>query len=428
MNQDKLDEKAIAVSPRLTSQSLAKQIFQATLPEQFIRTIPAQALFNAIKRNGLHSSADIIEIASTEQVRLLLDFDCWNKSYFDEESFWSWLALTDDQDGLSVLQKIVKCVDLKLIALMFSRHVIFQFFDEATDNPPSDGCYTPDNGRTWINITLEDSTKHFLLGRLMALLFETNPDLFYQLLSITSTITSTELEEESYQDKTKRLLGEGIPDDEVAVEANAPISENEVLALLAKVDKHDVPSDIRAVEPLIYDTSLIQPLASLLNDLSISEDLEVELTHLLNAAIVRWQVQLNDYEGILHIGSKVKGCLNIGLERVLELGAQSPVHAFKALGAKIIYRLGMEQLKKYRLKAKSLRTAIVDESQIDSYVEAIVERAKTPFPDMPEFMKSSTFNEHTTEELKVTPEAIEHLSEITTLTSILEKKLAIQIN
>lgn len=427
MSQEKIEQTLTNAAP-LTSKSLAKQIFQAELPEQYIRTIPAQSLFTAIKSMGLHSAGDLIDIASVEQVRLLLDFDCWKHSYFDEENFWEWMSLPDDQQGLGLLQKILKSVDLKIIALVFARHIKYEFFEEATDSPPSPNSYTPDKGRTWINITIEDSNKHFLLGRLLALIFETNPDLFYQLLSLTTTSTESELEEQSYQDRSKRVVSEGIPDEDLAFQLNSPISENEVVALLKKDQAHIAITDIRTIEPLIYDSLLIQPLSSLLADLSIREDFEVELTQLMNAAIVRWQVELNDYEAIVHITKKVKGCLNIGLEKALLLGAKSNIQAFHALGARNLYRLGLEQLKLLRKKASSFANAETETPQIDNVVAAILSSAKLQFPEIPEFFKYDSFSEKTTESLNPSPTAIEHLKDIDKILAFLEKKLAIQIN
>jgi len=425
---DKLKSSLPLDTAQLTSKNLAKQIFQAELPEQFIKTIPAQTLFAAVKRNGLHSSGDLIEIASIEQVRLLIDFDCWDKSYFSEESFWAWLSLPDDQDGLGLLQKIVKCVDLKLIALILSRHVLFETFEEATDNPPAPGSYTPDKGRTWITINIEDANQHFLLGRLLALLFETNADLFYQLLSITTTATASELEEESYQDKLRRISAEGIPSDEAAHQINSPISEKEVSFLILQAEEHAALVDIRAVEPLIYDTKIVQPLSSLLNDISLREDLESEITYILNAAIVCWGVDFSEYEHMLFLSEKVKGCLNLGLERALELGAPSASRAFQILGAQKLYRLGMEQLKNYRSRAKSLSQGINESVPIESEVQVVLDLAKNMFPEMPKFLKQSMDDTATSSELRVEAAAIEHLSELQNLRKFLEEKLTNQIN
>src|SRR4051812_29931238 len=151
------------LKPINTAQKLAKAIFKADVPEEYIRQIPAQSLYMAMKENGLESSAEIIEIATLEQCRLLLDFDVWEKDQFSEAQFWEWLALTDATNSLVIVQKLLKFVDLKLVALLIARYVDVKVLEEPTDEPPGPGSYTPDQGFTWIFINAEDSTQHFLL-------------------------------------------------------------------------------------------------------------------------------------------------------------------------------------------------------------------------------------------------------------------------
>ena len=180
-----------ALPGAVTSSSLAKAIYKAELPEKFVRELPAQSLYLVIKHNGLLSSADLVGMASLEQCRLLLDLDCWQGDSFDEENFWDWLALTDENSNLDLLKKLLHFVDYKLVALIIDRYVSVIIVEEGTDAAPGDGYYTPDRGRTWINVTNPDSTKQFLLNRFLALIFETQAELFYQLISIKNVATDS---------------------------------------------------------------------------------------------------------------------------------------------------------------------------------------------------------------------------------------------
>lgn len=92
----------------LSSAKLAKAVFNGDVPEKFIRELPAQSLFLLVKHNGLDSSADLIEMASVKQCRLLLDFDCWQGDDFYEDNFWNWLAITDANENLKLLKKLLQ--------------------------------------------------------------------------------------------------------------------------------------------------------------------------------------------------------------------------------------------------------------------------------------------------------------------------------
>jgi hypothetical protein len=177
-----------------------------------------------VKSTGLQSSSDIIMMASMEQCRLLTDFDLWTGDTLHEEALWEWLALTDETESLELLQRFIKIVDLKLLAVLIEKYVEVKVFEEPTDQPPGAGFHTPDKGHTWIGIATEDADKHFLLARLLALIFESSAELFYQLISIVSVATTSMLEEESYQERQKRLAAEGVPEPEVDAAVHAPYS------------------------------------------------------------------------------------------------------------------------------------------------------------------------------------------------------------
>jgi Family of unknown function (DUF6178) len=118
------------------SRNLIKAIFDSESPEQIVRTIPAQSLYVAMRAQGFESSADLLEIATLEQCKTFLDLDCWSRDSFREDHFWEWLAITDATDSLALLQKILKVVDLKLVALMIARYIDVQAFEEPADAPP----------------------------------------------------------------------------------------------------------------------------------------------------------------------------------------------------------------------------------------------------------------------------------------------------
>ena len=405
---------------RITSRNLAKQIFAADLPEQYIRTIPAQSLYIALKHNGLAASADLIEIADIEQCRLMIDFDCWHKSYFHEENFWEWLSLSSEDDGLTVLQKLIKCFDLKIITLLMTRYVNFEFFEEATDTPPAPGYYTPDKGMTWIYINIEDSEKHFLFGRLLALLFETDADLFYKLLTLSSTQTSAVLEEEAYQDKIKRLAAEGIPEYEHAEAVNNAADDNQISALLTDTRDSAKIINIQAVEPLIFDSGINSRFNHLLQDISIREALRIELTYIMNSAIVFWGVEFFEYEEMMRLSDKVKGAINIGLEKCEEISNSDLSDIYKKLGLIKIYQYGLLQLKKMRLALKEIKSKLQVES-IESSLGVVLDLGSLAFPEMPEFLKKNAADE-SEPELSTKSTAIESLQSIERILQFCRRK------
>jgi len=370
------------VAPRgITSSTLARMIFKADVPEHIVRSLPAQTLYMVMKHNGLASSADLIEMATIEQCRLLLDFDLWRSDEFLEDNIWDWLAMEDEQHEITPLQKFLKFVDLKIISLLFSRHVRVVVHDEPSDMPPGPGYYTPDRGRMWLFIDQEDSTKHFRLGRLLALIYETNPELFYQLIAIPNVSTPSELEETSLQDRNKRLSADGIPDYDFAAKLNSPMPEKLIVPELLAEKLNQPIKDVTPIQPLVYEQGFDSNFVSLLVGLSDRTDLEAELTLVMNAAVVFWKIDFCEGEQLSMLVAKVKGAINIGIERALLLQPNLPVvDIYMKLGLRGLYRFGLDSILPLR---KIARSAKID--GLDSITLATLDALKLNFPELPTF-------------------------------------------
>jgi hypothetical protein len=323
-------------------------------------------------------------MASLEQCRLLTDLDLWHGDTLNEEALWEWLALADEADSLEVLQKLLKCVDLKLVAILIGKYVQVQVFEEPTDQPPGPGFHTPDKGSTWIGITIENPDHHFLLARLLALIFETNTELFYQLLQTPSVATLSMLEEESFSERTKRLAAEGVPEPEVAASIHAPYAFNQAVLELHEQHKHKVIEDIRAVEPLLYEARAAKLFAELLRKVSDHEVVEMEFTYLANAAVVRFGVDFADQESVLQLCEKIKGAINLACEKLLRDSDRTVLELYNALGLEKLYRLGLTDILSVRSVARKVSLEVAEKfKDSDNALFSIIACAREPFPCIP---------------------------------------------
>jgi hypothetical protein len=383
------DSKAVAHFRGHSCRDLYKAIFEAEAPEQVVRQLPPQSLFMVVKSVGLPSSAELISMASLEQCRILTDFDLWSSDSLNEAALWEWLALTDETESLELLQKLVKFVDLKLLAILFGKYIEVKVFDEPTEQPPAEGFHTPDKGSTWIGIKTEDPHKHFLLARLLALIFESSAELFYQLISIVTVATVSMLEEESFQERMKRLAAEGVPEPEVAAAIHAPYSMAEAKNDVASTSGRKVVEDIRSIEPLIYEARTSRLFADLVRDVPDRDALEMEFTYIMNGAVVRWGMDFTNHELVLELAEKVKGAINIGLEKIESGGDVTVLQAYERLGLGKLYRLGLTELMALRTKARKMPLDGVGTLQeTEPVLFSVLACAREAFPVMPIFLKN----------------------------------------
>jgi len=406
----------------LGTKELARMIFKGELPENSVRDLPAQSLYMAARYNGLAASAEIVELASIEQCRVMLDLDLWDKDHFNQENIWEWLALTDETNDLGLLQKFLKFVDLKLLALIFQQHVHAEHFEEATDLPPGPQYYTPDQGKTWIHIKLEDKTKHFLLGRLLALIFETDPDLLYQLLGVSVAQTEAMLEEESYNDRLRRLSSEGMPDLELAYKICSPYPENLIKADLAQTPAHLPIKNINIVEPIVYVGQKLEPLDTFLSELQRRDEVESELTLIMNAAIVRFGLNFYQQEEVIKLAQQVRGAINLGLEVIRSFSDSPSVQIFEALGIKKIFSLALSKLIELKKSAEQVRHTQSEKLFGNQIQSAIVEAASLPIPAISDALASDgSIKENAEGGVSIQTRAIEHESERRMLLAFLSK-------
>jgi hypothetical protein len=338
---------------RSSAKALAREIFAADSPESVVATLPAEALYCILRTDGISSSADLIELFSAEQLRSCLDFDLWSEDRLALTPFFEWLELPDSTGELSSLQRVLRSLDLRLLAILISRYISVRIFDESTEAPPEDGFVTPDKGYTWLRVGVNEelvdedgerlsSHQEFLLQRLLALVFDTSAELFYQILAIPSLATPSQLEEEAFQDREKRMQSLGIPDTDFAAALNTPVSALELAAATpAPAIDH---ATIEPIAPLLATASLPAPLVEqLIGGEADTTELDAEVTLLINAAIVHFSRDWRDLEQVQEIARFVSGTIRIGVEALTEVGID-PHEGLKTFGCQRFYAAGLHEL------------------------------------------------------------------------------------
>ena len=86
-----------------------------------VRALSSETLLYTLKEIGLHDAVGLLAMASPEQVRDLLDLDCWRKDSLDGERVTNWLMLLDES-GSGKLAEWILHADIELLVLLIQRH------------------------------------------------------------------------------------------------------------------------------------------------------------------------------------------------------------------------------------------------------------------------------------------------------------------
>ncbi len=86
-----------------------------------VRALSSETLLYTLKEIGLHDAVGLLAMASPEQVRDLLDLDCWRKDRLDDGRVTNWLMLLDES-GSSKLAEWILHADIEFLVLLIQRH------------------------------------------------------------------------------------------------------------------------------------------------------------------------------------------------------------------------------------------------------------------------------------------------------------------
>ena len=365
------------------ARQLVKAIAAGDLTAQQLRSIPAQNLYMAIQALGLESIPEVLLEISPEQYQLLLDFELWSRDSFQEEHFFEWLFAIDEEDSFESLEKLLLSMDVEILALIVARRVEAVAYEEPTDEPPGPRWYTPDKGNTWVLLKIEEPRRHRAFGKLLAYLFQRSPETFYQLVLNSGTATALEIEEQCYQTQRHRLSAQGIPDHEEGWRVHAPMTESVAKRRIGAVHSEQRAVVDRSLEVTPSNVHGLQPLGRFIDGIGRSADVEAELAKLLNAAVVYYGVDFSNAAGMERITIQVRGAINIGIERALEIEPESFHVLYEALSLQGLYQLGLGELSGIRAGAR--RAAEVKEFP-DPPLERVCELAQEHFPRWPAFL------------------------------------------
>ena len=376
------DKAALAVVDARESTALGKALAGGDLTPEQISLLPPQSLYVALQSAGIESCLDVLLYTTTKQYQLLLDLECWSRFDFLGDRFIGWLQLIDSESSLEMFEKLLRSTDPELLALMISRYVEVVTHEEPTDLPPGPQFYTPDRGLTWIYLDLPDPDEHRIFAKFMAYLYQRNPEMFFQLLHSRTGATTLEMEEHCYQARERRLASQGIPSHELSARTNAKLPEQlvrqklEAAGVKGKGVKKSSSLPAKSAGGLQPFESM---LAALGGEASVEEFASVveELGAIMNAAFIFFGVQLNEQSEVAAMQQRVRGAINIGLERAVEISSGELVAIAEALGMTGLYQFGLTELLELRKLASRIAPDTVAPSSPGS---ALLQGCTEAFP------------------------------------------------
>jgi len=317
---------------------LAPQPFWATLSpttvkqriEQLLTAPDSAALVQALSpveytvllKAAPDMRAMLLQLGHPEQIRTVLDLDCWHKDTLQSPRVLEWLEALQ-HSGEDICVQTLQALDSEMLSVVLHRHIRVNAAlpsEEEEDPGPYDEVLSNELYRvTFID---PDSPINERVAEFLRVVRLTDLDMYYSLMQGTMWAEESDLEEWAYRWRTGRLQDEGIPDYYEALEAYHVVDVEPLDALPpVPLEPPGVPASAEESGLVPSYAWSLTPSGSLLAQAlqgdftpATLERLCWEMVSLCNKAVVLDQVDFADTTAVRASLECVHAYVNIGLE------------------------------------------------------------------------------------------------------------------
>lgn len=318
-----------------------------------IRRLPPVQLFFGLKELSDEEVAQLAPHISQEQWRAVIDLDVWSRDRANTRELVNLqrhILLNED----AVASKLVGAPDPELWELTFARLTsIHPRVEEEVEGEPKEGDYfeTPDN--EYLIVLPRNPELARVLRAILIRLYQLDPAWTRIRLESARFRTPTELNEDAYEKRTRRVEEMGFQNYYEAVEIYAPIIAGESLPVKAKSTERVSTLPAPARLPDSGALLLMQALAHLSRSRDISPLLE-ELFFVCNKILTADRVSPGEPRLVRKGIRKALTGINLGLDFWCEGSFERAITGVQELYLQSFFRLGHTKLVELREKARTV--------------------------------------------------------------------------
>jgi len=342
-------------------------IFSSRQSLDLVQSLSPEMLFYTLKEIGLTDAVGLLALASPEQVRDMMDLDCWRKDQLDDQRTLTWLLLLDESGSGKLAQWALRA-DVEFLVLLIRRHFeIVRKADIEEDLDFNQSLYfTFDDQYLLRFVGEEEPILHLLLERLRVLDYR----MYMYILENCLMELESSLEEGAFRWRTARLADRSYPDYEEAQELFRIVTPESIRLerfprigtrrLRFAAGEELVPSDHALMLLDVADSFFLRVVRNLSPD--VLEALGHDLAMLTNQVVIAEGCDPGEVSEVRRCVDRVHDCLNIGLEyfargdegKAGQLVHETMLRPFFQIGRSVTLRLGQQA----RQVANDLRNTI----------------------------------------------------------------------
>lgn len=335
--------------------------------QRLVRSFTDESLFFTVKEIGLEDSAELLSLASGEQVCTLLDLDCWKRDRLDISSLLDWLELIIEA-GDRTVGEFLNSIDLQLL-VAFLKRFIRVYRNEEPDEPPElEGPEVFELDEHYRIVFHRRDVRSPLVRRLIEALYERDYSYFVTVMEDVWWGAESELEEASFQARNARLQDRGFPDYFEAQEIYRPLGPGELVIRTVPLGRAcGEPGEPNDADTVPLERSLVMPeesrsLFSEALNTGFRDDgagqLRQEMAFLTNRVMVAEGVDYADRDSVAQAVRIAHDTVNLSLEELSGGDLRRAVTFLERHYLQHLFRVGSGLLLDLRKRARQVLEAL----------------------------------------------------------------------
>ena len=311
--------------------------------EAAIAQLAPNEVFELVHEVGFEDAADLIHLATPEQIQGCLDLDGWTKDQLEIAPLAPWLSALIDA-GFEKLGQVWGGLDAELRALILQRQV--KVYDASLGEEPdedSESEFFPTPDRFFLLELLgEDDDSRRLIIRVVEDLYRADADLARHTIMSARSEPPAELEEQSYRWRAARLADLGYVDFYDALELFRPLDPAQVHigeGTQYRVGGDETRLPVVVAEQVIGRSFLARALAAI-GDPGEAERLESGIMLLVNKVLAAGRARPGQSEVVRRGAHYATSTLSLGLETVARGDVARATEALASIGMDRLFRVG----------------------------------------------------------------------------------------
>lgn len=317
--------------------------------KEIIQSLPPQALYFGLKKNGLEDSLDVLPHLSEDQVTRIVDYDVWYKDRLVPKKAYSLLKLFGAISSKELYRRFAYLDEEYQLSLLSGLLVTFDLEEfEAMTQERQDTLYAMPCKEVYYQITSDDKDTIDFIETLMESLKEHNLRYAYSLLGHAAFSLLSENEEAVRQFRVARMEEDGFVSYEDSLSCFTPLNF-EALRQQWSGDA-DKPAGQFLQENQTEDflTRVMGTLSS--RGWSVDEQFEIHqrLLFLTNSLCSASQVEPEDLHALNHILEQCRSLVSLGLEYLSQGNVEVGVEVLQAEHPKVLFRVAISLVQELR--------------------------------------------------------------------------------